>query len=93
MNILQVDLAKVKLILEQIARSDIELLLSTGHVNTDLIEDNNKLKTIVDNISDASIEFITRLSDLGSEISRIELLLDDSKPTVDKVKSMLKLIN
>jgi hypothetical protein len=75
---------------EKIARADIDILLSVGRINFDLPEDSEVLRTVIDKIKDANLKFVNLIKDLQDEISRIENIMDELKPTPEKVRKMLK---
>lgn len=83
-------LARIKTVMERIARQDVELLLSIGRVNLYLPKDNRNLKTIIDNIRDANGGFSQKLTDLKNEIFRIQQKINELRPSPDKVKNRLK---
>ena len=87
------DLQEVTTALRQLASKDVEALLATGNVNLDLVEDNTKLGTIVDKISEANDRFAKKLIDLDEEIKRIEIKVKELKPDPDKIKVKLKELN
>lgn len=75
---------------EQIARMDVDIMLAFGRVNMYLPEDNDITDTIINKITLANQAFIDLLTDLDSEISRIEIIVKESKPTPESVKELLK---
>jgi hypothetical protein len=79
----------VSLNLKQLARVDIKLLLAIGGVNVNILEENSNLSSIIDSIDNAQSDFITKISNLESEISRIKLRMEEIKPTPDRVKNLL----
>lgn len=80
----------IKTILNNIAKRDIDLIIGTSTVNLYLPEDDESLRTLIDNVSDATKKFIEVIENIEDEISRIEDIIEENKPTPDKIKSMLK---
>jgi hypothetical protein len=79
----------VSLNLKKLARVDIKLLLMIGGANVNILDESNNLSTIVESISASQEDFITKITNLESEISRIKLRMKEIKPTSDRVKSLL----
>jgi len=87
------DLKKVATSLRQLAAKDVEALVATGRVNVSILEDNSKLRTIFNKISEADEKFAQKIIDLDSEIDRLEIKVEELKPDPDKIKTKLKELN
>jgi hypothetical protein len=80
----------IKYYMEKLARAEIQFLLSFSGVSTHLSKNSNTLKTFIDKIDSENNLFASSYSDLDKEIERIEILVDELKPTPDKIKKLLR---
>jgi hypothetical protein len=87
------DVDDLKKLLVDLARQDIDLIVSLSTVNLNLPEDDNTLRTLIDKISIANQKFSAILVDLNSEISRIEGIMEENKLSPSKIKNLLKKSN
>jgi len=89
----QFSLGSIKTALTGLAYKDVDLLLATAGFNTNLIEDNSELRTVVDSVKKANENFSRMVSSLDDEIARLELRAEELKPTSEKVKARLVELN
>jgi hypothetical protein len=79
--------------MRKLARRDVDLLLATAGFNTNLIEDSDDLRTVVDKIKLANESYVEKAGSIESEIARLRARAEELKPTPEKVKQRLKDLN
>jgi hypothetical protein len=80
----------IRAVFRNIARREVQLLLAIGRVNKFTTDSSSTLRNIVNGIKNQNLAVVTALSDLSSEIARIKGVMDDLKPSPEKVKARLK---
>lgn len=85
--------ANLKASLITLARKDVDLLIASGGFYTNLIEDSQELRTIVDNINRANVIYVQTVGRLGSEIDRLKARAEELKPDPEQIKARLKQLN
>lgn len=80
----------IRALFRNIARREVQLLLSLGRVNKFTPESSSALRNIVNGIKNQNESFINASTDLTSEIARIKKKLEELKPNPQKIKERLK---
>ena len=80
----------IKLIMQKVAKKEMQFILAVGGVSKSLIDDSNSLKSVQTSLTRQNNEFIASLAELDAEIIRVQNKVEDLKPTPDKIKSLLK---
>jgi hypothetical protein len=80
----------IRLNMAQIARKEVQLILAFSGVNQYLPQNSGKLRKVVDQIRKQNSEFAKGIKELNEEIERIQLKVEELKPTPDKIKKRLK---
>lgn len=80
----------IRLTMRTVARKEVQLILAVSRANVYLPGENSIINTTLEIFNRQNNAFLQGLSDLDSEISRIQNLLPTLKPTPQKVKALLK---
>ena len=80
----------IKLIMQKVARKEMQFILAVGGVSKSLIDDSNSLKSVQTSLTRQNDEFIASLAELDEEIIRVQNKVEELKPTPDKIKNLLK---